>query len=72
MVDLSKLPRQKQLIQLRMCLTLETHRVLQHTLDIPPDTGKTVEEVLDALQEHIKSLCNEALRRRELLSCKQL
>ena len=72
MVDLSKLPRQKQLIQLRMCLTLETQRVLEHTLDIPPGTDKSVEEVLDALQQHIKSLRNEALRRRELLSCKQL
>jgi len=72
MVDLSKLPRQKQLIQLRICLTLETQRVLEHTLDISPDTDKTVEQVLDFLQEHIKSLRNEALRRRELLSCKQL
>ena len=38
MVDLFKLPRQKQLIQLRMCLTLETQRVLEHTLDIPSAT----------------------------------
>ena len=72
MVDLSKLPREKQLIQLRMCLTLETQRILEHTLNIPPDTDKTVEEVLDVLQAHVKSLRNEALRRRELLSCKQL
>ncbi|XP_068235531.1 uncharacterized protein [Palaemon carinicauda] len=71
MVDLSKLPREKQLIQLRMCLTLETQRILEHTLDIPPNTDKTVEEVLDELQDHVKSLRNEALRRRELLSCKQ-
>ena len=72
MVDLAMIPRQKQLIQLRMCLTLETQRVLEHTLNILPNTDKTVEEVLDALQEHIKSLRNEALRRREMLSCKQL
>ncbi|MPC70124.1 hypothetical protein E2C01_064363 [Portunus trituberculatus] len=73
MVDLSKLPCQKQLIQLRMCLTLDRQRVLEytHTLDIPPDTDKTVEEVLDMLQNHIKSLRNEALHHRELLSCKQ-
>ena len=71
MVDLFKLLQQKQLIQLRICLTLETQRVLEHTLDIPPATDKTVEEVLDALQGHIKSLRNEALRRRELLGCKQ-
>ncbi|XP_068224072.1 uncharacterized protein [Palaemon carinicauda] len=71
MVDLSKLPREKQLIQLRMCLTLEMQRILEHTLDIPPNKDKTVEEVLDELQDHVKSLRNEALRRRELLSCKQ-
>ncbi|XP_068222164.1 uncharacterized protein [Palaemon carinicauda] len=46
-------------------------RILEHTLDIPPNTDKTVEEVLDELQDHVKSLRNEALRRRELLSCKQ-
>ena len=62
MVDLSKLPRQKQLIQLRMCLTLETQRILEHTLEIHPSTDKTVDEVLDALQQHIKSLRNKALR----------
>ncbi|XP_068246738.1 uncharacterized protein [Palaemon carinicauda] len=54
-----------------MCLTLETQRILEHTLDIPPNTAKTVEEVLDELQDHVKSLRKEALRRRELLSCKQ-
>lgn len=72
MVDLSSLPQDKQLIQLRMCLTLETLRVLEHTLQIPPSTDKPVHEVLDALESHIKGLRNEALRRRELLSCRQL
>ena len=72
MVDLSKLPRQKQMIQMRMCLTLETQRVLEHTLQISPSTDMTVDEVLNALQCHIKGLRNEALRRRELLRCKQL
>ena len=33
MVDLSSLPLQKQHIQLRMCLTLEAQRVLEHTAD---------------------------------------
>ena len=45
--------------------------MLEHTLDIPPATDKTVEEVLDALQGHIKSLHNEALHRRKLLGRKQ-
>ena len=31
----------------------------------------SVDEVLDSLQSHFKSLRNEALRRRELLCCKQ-
>lgn len=71
MVDLGTLPREKQLIQLRMCMTLETQRILEHTLDIAPDTNMTVDQVLDVLQEHIKGLRNEALCRRELLSCRQ-
>ncbi|XP_064121783.1 uncharacterized protein LOC135226273 [Macrobrachium nipponense] len=71
MVDLSKLPREKQMIQMRMCLTLETQCVLEHTLQISPSTDKPVDEVLEALQSHIKGLRNEVLRRRELLSCKQ-
>ncbi|XP_063860706.1 uncharacterized protein LOC135101063 [Scylla paramamosain] len=72
MVDLSSLTQEKQLIQLRMCLTLETQRVLEHTLQIPPTTDKTVGEVVDALELHIKGLRNEALRRRELFSCRQM
>ncbi|XP_068245143.1 uncharacterized protein mRpL22 [Palaemon carinicauda] len=71
MVDLGTLPTRKQLIQLRMCLSLETQRILEHTLNVPPDTDRSVEEVLNVLQEHIKNLRNEALRRRDLLSCKQ-
>ncbi|XP_068229364.1 uncharacterized protein [Palaemon carinicauda] len=72
MVDLSKLPREKQMIQMRMCLTFETQRVLEHTLQISPSTDKSVDEVLDALQLHIKELMNEVLHQRELLSCKQM
>ncbi|XP_076037654.1 uncharacterized protein LOC143023062 [Oratosquilla oratoria] len=72
MVDLYSLPHEKQLIQLRMCLTLETQRVLEHTLQIPPSTDKTVDEVVAALEVHIKGLRNEAIRRRGLLSCRQM
>lgn len=71
MVDLASLPREKQLIQMCMCLSLETQRILEHTLQITPSTDLTVDQVLDALQSHIKSLRNEALRRRDLLGCKQ-
>ncbi|XP_076068309.1 uncharacterized protein LOC143040770 isoform X3 [Oratosquilla oratoria] len=72
MVDLHSLPHEKQLIQLRMCLTLETQRVLEHTLQIPPSTDKTVDEVVAPLEVHIKGLRNEAIRRRGLLSCRQM
>lgn len=71
MVDLQKLPREKQLIQLRMSISLDVQKTLEHTLGIPPDTLWTVDQVLDALQSHYKSQRNEALRRRELLCCKQ-
>ncbi|ROT69962.1 hypothetical protein C7M84_011804, partial [Penaeus vannamei] len=71
MVDLASLPREKQLIQMWMCLSLETQRILEHTLQITPSTDLTVDQVLDALQSHIKSLRNEALRRRDLFGCKQ-
>ncbi|XP_066974188.1 uncharacterized protein [Macrobrachium rosenbergii] len=57
---------------MRMWLALERQRILEHTLDITLDTGLSVNEVLDALQEHIKSLHNENLHCRELLTCKQL
>ena len=71
MVDLQKLPREKQLIQLRMSVSLDMQRTLEHTLGIAPDTPLTVDEVLDKLQTHFKNLRNEALQRREFLSCKQ-
>lgn len=54
-----------------MCLSLETQRILEHTLNVPPDTDRSVDEVLNVLQEYIKNLRNKALRRRDLLSCKQ-
>jgi len=71
MVDLQKLAREKQLIQLRMSVSLDVQRILKHTLGIAHDTLLTVDEVLDELQKHFKNQRNEALRRRELLCCKQ-
>jgi len=71
MVDLQKLAREKQLIQLRMSVSLDVQRTLEHTLGIAHDTSLTVDEVLDELQKHFKNQRNEALRRRELLCCKQ-
>ncbi|XP_045133132.1 uncharacterized protein LOC123517192 [Portunus trituberculatus] len=71
MVEIASLPRPKQLIQLRMCLSLETQRVLEHTLQVHPSSTSPVDEVLDILQKHIKESSNEALRRRAFTTCKQ-
>lgn len=71
MVDLFSLPQAKQLIQLRMCLSKETQRVLEHTLLVPPESTLPVKEILDKLQEHIKGNSNETLRKQAFSNCKQ-
>lgn len=71
MIDLTNMTHAKQLIQLRTCISLDVQRLLEHTLGIPPDTQLSVTEVLDSLQSYFKTSRNEALRRRELLCCKQ-
>ena len=50
----------------------KTQRVLEHTLQVLPDSTQPVNEVLDILQTHIKSQRNEAIRRWELFTCKQM
>ena len=71
MIDLPSMALPKQRIQLRMCLTLETQRALEHTLQVPPTSPKPVNEVLDILQAHFRDSNNEALRRRAFTSCRQ-
>ncbi|XP_063591351.1 uncharacterized protein LOC134768457 [Penaeus indicus] len=71
LVDLVSLPLSKQHIQLRMCLTAEMRRVLEHKLDVPADTTCSVEDVLAKLETHIKNASNEALRRKAFSECKQ-
>ena len=71
MIDLSTLTLPKQLIQLRMCLSPEMLHILRSRLGVPDDTSSSVDTVLDQLQGHVKDQTNEALRRRELFSCKQ-
>lgn len=68
-IDILKLPKLKQLIQFYISLTLGLQHILGHTLQITPATDKTVNKVLDALQNYFKGLRNEVLRWRELLSC---
>ena len=55
MIDLPSLPLNKQLIQLRMCFSLETQHVLQHKLHVPSDDTLPVNDVLDKLEEHVKT-----------------
>ena len=71
MFDPQRLSREKQLIQLRMSVSLDVQRILEHTLRIAPDTSLTVNEIHDELQFHFKGQRNEALRCRELLRCRQ-
>jgi len=71
MVDLASLPQPKQHIQLRMCLSQETQRILEHALQVPPDSTLSVTDVLDKLQRHIKDQSNEVIRKRAFSNCKQ-
>ena len=72
MVDLSSLPQMKQLIQLRISLTSDMRRVLEHKLDVAPDSIVEVDTVLEKLQTHVKSINNEALRRKAFSKCQQM
>ncbi|MPC42878.1 hypothetical protein E2C01_036509 [Portunus trituberculatus] len=69
--DLAKLDLPKQHIQLRMCMTPEVLHILQYRLRVTPDDMRSIEQVLDALEQHVKAQTNEALRHRDLFSCKQ-
>ncbi|ROT64570.1 hypothetical protein C7M84_017476 [Penaeus vannamei] len=71
LMGLHSLPPATQHIYLRTCVSLEVQRLLHYTLAIPPDSSMPVVQVLDALQQYFRNSQNEALRRRELLSCKQ-
>lgn len=64
-------PHAKQLIQLRACLGPQINQLLVHSLRIPPTTTMTVQQILDALQSHFRSLQNEVIQRRDLMSCRQ-
>lgn len=43
-------------------LSLKTQRVLEHTSHVPPDSTYSIDDVLDALQRHIKDSSNKALQ----------
>ena len=71
MADLQSLPVSQQHIQLRLCLTEEMRRVLEHDLDVSPDTTSSIDDVMTKLQSRIKTTSNEAIRRRAFSECKQ-
>lgn len=71
MIDLHRMPSHKQLIQLRLYISLVFQHLLEHTLAISPDSNLSATEVLDALHGHFQGLRSKALCCRELLSCKQ-
>ena len=51
MVDLTSLPNPKQPIQLRLCLSLETQRLLENTLQVPSDSTSWIVGVLNIIQQ---------------------
>ena len=51
MIDLPKLSHEKQ----HMSVSLDVQRILEHTLDIAPDTLLTANQVLEELQLHFKT-----------------
>ncbi|KAK3886627.1 hypothetical protein Pcinc_009274 [Petrolisthes cinctipes] len=71
MTDLSTISLTKQYIQLRTCLGQEILHILQYRLQLPQDDSTPMEEVLNILDKYFKAQTNEALRRRDLFSCRQ-
>ena len=72
MPDLATLPLSKVHIQLRACLSHEVLHILHYRLQIPDDDSTPIENIISTLNEHVKAQTNEALRRRELFSCRQM
>ena len=72
MADLATLPLSKVHIQLRACLSPEMLHVLHYRLQIPDDDSTPIEDIITTLDEHFKAQTNEALRRHELFSCRQM
>ena len=46
--------------------------ILHYRLQIPDDDSTPIENIITTLDEHFKAQTNEALRRRELFSCRQM
>ena len=44
-----------------MYLSLESQRVLEHTLQVAQDSTFSADDVLDIFQKHVKNFSNEAL-----------
>lgn len=71
MTDLPTLSLSKRHIQLRTCLTPAVLHTLHYRLQVSQDDTTPIDDVLNTLDKHFKAQTNEALRRRELFSCRQ-
>lgn len=71
MTDLEGMDLKKQYVQLRLSLSNEVVHILRYRLRLPQDDSTPINDVLDKLDSHFRAQTNEALRRRDLFSCKQ-
>lgn len=71
MTDLEGTDLKKQYVQLRRSLSNEVVHILRYRLRLPQDDSTPINDVLDKLDSHFRAQTNEALRRRDLFSCKQ-
>ena len=71
MTDLENLPLAKRHIQLRSCLSSDIVHTLRYRLGVSQDDTTKIADVLQSLEKYFKAKTNEALRRRDLFSCRQ-
>lgn len=71
---LTSLDQREQQIQVGLfweCCSSGFLRIVNHSLGIRMDTGRTVNEILDILEDHLRSLRNVHLDLRDLLAVRQ-
>lgn len=71
MVDLNNLSQQKQLIQLRSCVSPDMKKKLEITMGVPNDSPLPIANVLQKIHNYVKEQRNEALRRLAFSQCRQ-
>ena len=58
-------------LKLKACLKPGVLNILPYRLGVPPDDTLPIKQLLDKLKQYVKAGNNEALRDRDLFSCKQ-